>query len=160
MQNANLPHAAPRPFELRRFKSPLAFLRERRELRAAREAADEELLATGLPTTLTTWRAAELTSAKNRVELARSVQRLVRMADARYLPGATPLNRLVVREEAEALRSLADRLEDPDRPVTARGMLLLDRLVTDGYGPLYVPYRAGELHWTLPRIAKSLDAAY
>ena len=83
MQNANLPHAAPRPFELRRFKSPLAFLRERRELRAAREAADEELLATGLPTTLTTWRAAELTSAKNRVELARSVQRLVRMADAR-----------------------------------------------------------------------------
>jgi len=135
-------------------------VRDRRELRAARDAADEELLVGGLPTTLTTWRADELTSTKNRLELAGSVRRLVRMADARYLPGATPLNRLVVREEAETLGALADRLEDLERPVSARGMLLMDKLVTDGYGPLYVPYRAGELHWTLPRIAKSLDAAY
>jgi hypothetical protein len=37
-------------------------------------------------------------------------------------------------------------------------VLLVEGLLTDGYGPLYVPYRAGELHWTLPRIAKRLDA--
>ena len=156
----DLPALGPRPFGFRRFRSPLALLRERRELRAARRVADAELLESGMPTTLTAWRADELTAPGNRLELARSLHRLVRSADARTLPGAIPLNRIVVREEAEVLRALAGRLEDLDRPVAARGVLLVDRLVTDGYGPLYVPYRAGELHWTLPRIAKSLDAAF
>jgi len=158
VQNADLPHLAPRPLHLRRPRSPLAFLRDRRELRAARQAADAELVASGLPTTLTAWRADELVAPKNRVVLARSLRKLVRSADVRYLPGAIPVNRIVVREEADTLLGLADRLEALERPVAAKGMLLLERLLTDGYGPLYVPYRAGELHWTLPRIAKSLDA--
>jgi hypothetical protein len=158
MQRADLSTLAPRPLDLGRLRFPLGALQRRRELRAARQAADAELLSSGLPTTHSAWRAAELTAPENRLDLARSVARLVRAADVRYLPGATPLNRLVVREESETLRALVERLEDLDRPVTAKGVLLIDRLLTDGYGPLYVPYRAGELRSTLARIAKRLDA--
>jgi hypothetical protein len=131
--------------------------RRRRALRSARRAADDELLSTDYPSSRTAWRAAELTAAKNRVELECSIRKLLRSADARYLPGATPLNRVAVREQAVALRTLADRLADLGRHVTPRGVLLLDRLLTDGYGPLYVSYRAVELRDTLARVAEALE---
>ena len=64
-----------------------------------------------------------------------------------------------MREQATTLRALANRLSDLERPVGARGMLLLDRLVTDGYGPLYVSYRAVELSDALARAAASLEVS-
>lgn len=133
---------------------PLSSWRRRRELRVARGAADAELLVSESISPATAWRAREVTAPDNRNEIAQSIRRLVRSADARYLPGPTPLNRLVVREQGAELLALGEWLEDMDRPITARGVLMLDELLTDGYGPLYVPYRAGELRWTLARIAK------
>ena len=132
---------------------PLSSWRRRRELGVARRAADAELLTSESISPSTAWRAREVTAPNNRREVAQSIRRLVRSADARYLPGPTPLNRLVVREQAAELLALGEWLEDMDRPITARGVLMLDELLTDGYGPLYVPYRAGELRWTLARVA-------
>jgi hypothetical protein len=132
---------------------PLSSWRRRRELGVARRAADAELLASESVSPATAWRAREVTAPDNRREVAQSIRRLVRSADARYLPGPTPLNRLVVREQGAELLALGEWLEDIDRPITARGVLMIDELLTDGYGPLYVPYRAGELRWTLARIA-------
>ena len=136
---------------------PLAHWRRRRARRAARQGADAALLATVLPVPSAAWRAEELTCAKNRLALARSIEKLIRSADARYLPGATPLNRLAVRQEAATLQQLAARLSDLDRAVTAHGVLLLDQLLTDGYGPLYVAYRASELRWLLSHVAERLE---
>jgi len=135
---------------------PLSRLRLRRELRIARREADEELVASIYTTPRTAWRAAELTSHKNRATLARSIERLIDSADARHLPGPTPLNRIAVREQADRLRQLADLIRGPEVPVTARGLLLIDRLLTDGYGPLYVSYRAIELPDVLSRCFEAL----
>jgi hypothetical protein len=131
--------------------------RRRKELRAVRQAADTELLGSEFVSPRTAWRAAELTAPKNRLAVARSIRRLIRSADARYLPGPTPLNRIAVREEAERLATLAGRLTDLKHRVTPRGVLLLDRLLTDGYGPLYVSYRAMELRDALARAAEALE---
>lgn len=127
-----------------------------RELRRARRIADDELVASAYTTPRTAWRAAELTSEKSRRGLARSIERLVASADARHLPGPTPLNRIAVREQADRLGELATLIGDPQRPVTARGLLLVDRLVTDGYGPLYISYRAVELADALSRCFEAL----
>jgi len=135
---------------------PRALWRRHRELRAARRVADAELLASDHRLPHLDWRVAEITAVKNRLGVADGVRKLIRAADVRYLPGATPLNRLAVRDETETLRLLEHRLRELDRPVTARGVLLLDRLLTDGYGPLYVSYRAGELRWALAEIVERL----
>ena len=132
--------------------------RHRRELRAARRAADKELLASG-ESRRTAWRAAELITPKNRLATAHSIHRLIRSADNRYLPGATPLNRLAVREHTAQFEALAGRLEDLDRPISPRGLLMLNELLADEYGPLYVTYRATELRATLARIEGGLQAS-
>ena len=133
------------------------WLRRRRALRSARRVADAELLTSEYTSPATAWRAAELTTRKNRLELAHSVRRVLRAADARLLPGATPLNRVAVREQTAALLAVAHRLSDLDRPVAARGILLLDLLITDGDGPLYVSYRGVELGNALAGAAEALE---
>ena len=155
----HLPAGTLRPLPSRR-PGPRGWWRGRRELRAAREEADAALLHSVSPAASTVWRAAEVTSEANRRAVARSIRRLVKSADARYLPGATPVNRLAVRQAGETLQAFADLLSDMERPVTARGVLFLDRLLKDGYGPLYVSYRAGELRWALSDIAELLEPAH
>ena len=135
----------------------LAAFRRRSALRRERELADAELRTADFTTPRTAWRARELTVPKERLALARAVNRILRAADARYLPGATPLNRIAVRDQAHALRELETRLADLERPVSARGVLLIGDLLTDGYGPLYVSYRAVELRDTLVRVAHALE---
>ena len=83
------------------------------------------------------WRVEELVTPKNRLDLAHTLRSLVREADARYLPSASPVNRVAVRAEAETLLAVAARLADLERPVAARGVLLVDRLLVDGFSPLY-----------------------
>src|SRR4249919_123896 len=112
-------------------------LKDRRQLRAARRAADEELLQSAWASPFLAWRVNEVVARKNRLDLARSVRGAVRDADPRYLPGASPLNRGAVRTESELLLQVAERLEDVDAPVAPRGVLLVERLLVDGYGPLY-----------------------
>jgi hypothetical protein len=160
MERIGLPGLAQSHSLDRRLFSPLAYWQRRRELRVARAEADARLLAGETLSPRTAWRANELTAWKNRRVLARSLRQLVKSADARLLPGATPVNRIAVREESGTILALAGLLEDFDTPVGVRGVLLLDRLLTDGYGPLYVSYRAVELPGVLTRCGSALEARF
>jgi hypothetical protein len=115
----------------------LGRLKARRETRAMRASADAELARRTLPPLRLAWRVEELVATRNRLDLAHSVRSLVRDAEPRYLPSASPFNRLAVRAEANRLLAVAARLADLERPVAARGVVLVDRLLTDGSGPLY-----------------------
>ena len=86
--------------------TPLEAFKARRALRAARRAADAELLRRETPPLRLAWRAEELVTPKNRLELAHTLRSLVRDAGARYLPSASPVNRLAVRAEAETLLAM------------------------------------------------------
>jgi hypothetical protein len=130
---------------------------EHRALRSARRSADEQLLASRLPSPRLAWRVAELTDLAHRVELGRALTDVVHGADERLLPSATPLNRGAVRECRAQLLELASRLFDGDRSVTPRGVLLVDRLLRDGVGPLYGAEPARKLRLELARIDEALN---
>lgn len=117
--------------------APVRSWEARRALRGARRRADEELAATRLPPPRLAWRAAELVSDENRIDLARSLTDVVHAADERLLPAASPIARAAVRTCRPQLLAIAARLFDVSRPVPARGVLLVDRLLTDGSGALY-----------------------
>src|SRR5262249_34563202 len=118
-----------------------------------RMAADAQLLsgaaADSLP--LLAWRASQLTSDRNRRILARSLRGVLSELDGHVLPGASPLNRAATRPHSDLIETLADRLEEVARPVSARGILLVEVLLTDGSGPLYARDPAGEIGEALER---------
>ena len=109
----------------------------RRALTAARRRADAELLATSLPSPRLAWRTEELVAEDRRIQLGRSLIDVVHAADERLLPGASPLNRNSVRARRAELLQLAARLCDLSRPVAPRGVLLVDRLLSDGSSSLF-----------------------
>ena len=135
----------------------LGRLKARRALRALRAAADTDLARRDRPPLRLAWRVEELVGTKNRLDLAHSVRSLVRDARPSYLPSASPFNRLVVRAESDALLVVAARLADLERPVAARGVVLLERLLTDGSGPLYDRDRVDEFGSTLDTILDALE---
>jgi len=110
---------------------------EHRALRAARRSADEQLLASRLPSPRLAWRAAELVDPVHRVALGRALTHVVHAADERLLPSARPINRGAVRECRAQLLELASCLCDTDRTISPRGVLLVEHLLDDGDGPLY-----------------------
>ncbi len=116
---------------------PLREWETRRALRASRRAADTELLASSLPPLRLAWRAAELTSDSNRLQVAASVTNVVHASGERLLPGSSPLDRGAVRAARAVLLALAARLYDLQRPVQPRGMLLVDGLLSDRRSPLF-----------------------
>jgi hypothetical protein len=130
---------------------------QRRELRRARRAADAELLRLSPTPPRLAWRSAELTAGVRRLELGRELRRVVSAADARYLPGASPVDRPRVRAASDALLALADRLAELSRPVSPRGMLLLERLLNDADGPLYEGRATTTIAAALEEIAANLD---
>ena len=132
---------------------------ERRELARARRSADAELLRLSPTPPRLAWRSAELTSGATRLRLARELRRLVESADARYLPSASPVDRPRIRVESDALLALAYRLDELPRPVAPRGVLLLERLLKDSYGPLYAGRRRTTLAAALEQIAAALEPA-
>lgn len=82
-------------------------------------------------------RASRLVSARERGHLATTLERFV---DAAHmgLPLAVPLSRRAVRDVTPQLRALTEALRSDREPVTAAGMVLVRRLITDGAGsPLY-----------------------
>jgi hypothetical protein len=117
-------------------------LKARRALARERRAADDDLVATPLPPIRLAWRVQELVADGNRLELARCATELVHDADRATLPGASPVNRVAVRSARANLLALASRLADLDRPVTARGVLLAERLLSDAGSPFYDRNRA------------------
>ena len=107
--------------------------------------------------TLLTWRAAELASARERRLLARSLNGIVRELDANRLPGSSPLNRIALRPHADRIAAIADRLAQLERPVAVLGILLIHDLLSDGGSPLYDRRRVEEISGTLASILDALE---
>ncbi len=105
---------------------------------------------------LLVWRAAELTSARERRACARSLRGIFKELDGNTLPGAVPLNRRAVRPYAPVLVAMAERIGDLSRPVTPRAMVLVRDLLGDGDSPLYSRQNVDRLPETLQRIRSAL----
>jgi hypothetical protein len=120
-----------------RVLQPVRELQKRRALQAERRAADEELIASVLPSPRLAWRVQEIVAPEYRLGVSRGLTDVVHEADGSRLPGASPLNRAAVRSARPQLLALASRLADFDVHVLPRGVLLADRLVTDSHSPLY-----------------------
>jgi hypothetical protein len=136
----------------------IANLRDRRRLAAARREADAELVATTLPSPRLAWRTNELVSDEHRRAVAESILDVLQASRARVLPSASPLNRGGVRAEAELFLRIAAVLEDVRRPVRPRGILLVERLLAEGSGPLYARESEHRLHGALEEALQALDA--
>ena len=109
----------------------------RRALRASRRLADTELISTALAPPRLAWRTAELTAEANRRRLASSITDVVHAASERLLPGSSPIDRGAVREARAVLLELASRLYDQERRVQPRGVLLVERLLSEKRSPLF-----------------------
>jgi hypothetical protein len=138
-----------------RLLAPLRTWESRRALRAARERADQELALSRLPSPRLAWRTAELLDEEHRVELARWLTDIVHSADERLLPGASPIDRNAVRAARSQLLEVAARISDTERPVTARGVVLLERLL-DG-GAVFGQARASRLRAELAAVREALE---
>ncbi len=93
-----------------------------------------------------------------RRQLARSVSGIVReLHGPARLPGASPLNLTALRPYESSLAALAGRLEDVDRPVTVRGLRLVEQLVANGGSPLYDRAHARELPVAVETVLAALE---
>ena len=137
--------------------APVRRLRARRELVAARRAADAELVATALPSPRFAWRTNELCSDEHRRALAGSLVEIVKASEGRYLPGASPLNRVAAHDQMALLLHVAATLADTARRVPPRGVLLDERLLADPKSPLYVHPATTDLHAALSDAARALE---
>ena len=135
--------------------APLRSWEARRALRAARERADAELAASRLPSPRLAWRTAELVDDEHRVDLARRLTDIVHAADEHLLPGASPVDRVAVRATRPQLLEVAARVCDTERPVTPRGVVLLERLL-DG-GALFGRGRVSRLRSELAAVREALE---
>jgi hypothetical protein len=124
--------------EVLRLPHPWRSFHARVKLRQARRDADDQLLLYRYPPLRLAWRVEELTAGRRRTTLARSLRRLVDAAEPRVMPGAAIVNRPAIREERDRLLRIARRLVTLDRPVAARGVLLIEDLLRAVDGPLYV----------------------
>ena len=132
--------------------------RARAELRAIRRSADRLILsaAVGMEASdVVRWRTLELVDPATRQGLARELDQTLRRIDPARLPSASPLRRGVARRHGEMLRRLQERMLD-GRPVTARGVLRLRRLLRDPASPLYDD-QAGDLSRALARVLVELE---
>jgi hypothetical protein len=138
--------------------APVRRFRARRELLAARRAADAELITARLPSPRLAWRTNELCSDEHRRQLAESLVEVVRASESRHLPTASPINRPAAREETTTLLRLAAALTDTDHGVAPRGILLVERLLFGTASPLYEPAPRHRLHATLAEALQALEA--
>ena len=114
-------------------------LRAHHELVAVRRTADRLIVHSPHSrdaSDLVRWRSAELTTRAQRDALRRDVERILGSLDPARLPSASPLRRPAARRCNDLFVGLAARLAD-ERPVAARGMLLVRALLLDPTSPLY-----------------------
>ena len=112
--------------------APLRAWEARRTARAERARADAELAEARLPSPRHAWRIEELVADEHRLQLARQLTDVVHASDESRLPNARPINRGAVRESRAELLDIAARLFDTRRPVAARGIVLIERLLAGG----------------------------
>lgn len=91
------------------------------------------------------WRARDLTSAGHRRRLAHTLRLIDESAQERPLMRRRPLDLTAARHHRHAVRTLAERLEALDEPVTPAGMLRVRALLSDGASPLYGMTKCDEL---------------
>jgi hypothetical protein len=128
------------------------------ELRKIRRTADRLILASAVGvegSDVVRWRTLELVAPATREGLARELQQTLRRIDPARLPSTSPLRRGVARRHREMLRRLEERMLD-GRPVTARGVVLLRRLLHDAASPLYDEH-GGDLSRALARVLLELE---
>jgi hypothetical protein len=128
------------------------------ELRAIRRTADRLILADPRATEgsdIVRWRTLELVAPSTRHGLARELDQTLRRVDPARLPSASPLRRGVTRRHEQMLRRLEARMLD-GRPVTARGVLLLRRLLREPGSALYDEH-AGDLSRALAHVLLELE---
>jgi len=118
--------------------------------------ADDWLLGAGRVSRYE-WRVAELTSARERTILARSLRSLVRELHSNLRRSTVPVNRKSVGPHSAELEALADRLADLERPVEPAGMIEVERLLTSPGSPLYGSSDRVDLAETLDAIERDLD---
>jgi hypothetical protein len=99
---------------------------------------DRDLIA-GVDPSTCAWlaaRARRLTSRAHRALLAATIRLILEPPGA--LPGRSKVRPATeaIRENETALRAIAEVLTD-SRPVYARGMAMLEQLLSDGTGPVY-----------------------
>jgi hypothetical protein len=82
------------------------------------------------------WRAAQLTSLRNRRMLARTLRLVAETTQVRPVGRALP-RLTAARQRRISLEALAKKLERADEPVTPAGMLRVTELITAGAGPLW-----------------------
>jgi hypothetical protein len=70
---------------------------------------------------------------------------------------AYAVNRPAMRAHHDLLVRFADRLADLKHPVSPRGVILAQRVLGDGAGPLFNPARADELGPALAAALQRLD---
>ena len=134
-----------------------AFERERQ-----RREADEWLLtgaARQPAAALLDWRSRELCSPRMRATLAHGLRRIELQARGGVLPGPVPLNTRAIRCQLGLVHLLQERLKERDRTVSVRGMVLVDRLLTEPGSPLYSRVPDDELAQTLSETLAALDPA-
>ena len=130
-----------------------------RERRVLRRLADAQLVA-GDPATsspLLVWRASELVSPWNRRVLARSLRTIEADAREPRVPTSSPVNRRGVLPHLDIVRALAARVGALEEPVNPRGMVLVEHLICDGFGPLYLRDKSGRLRAELERCLSGLE---
>jgi hypothetical protein len=93
-----------------------------------------------------------------RRQLARSIAGIVHELHGPVrLPGASPLNLADLQPYEGELTALAQRLADRDRPVSARGLRLVDEFVSNGGSPLYDHSRAHEVPRAIHTVIAALE---
>jgi hypothetical protein len=111
---------------------PRAWL-ERRRARAKADYWIRHRLAASY-----SWRVDELTSPRERKLCARSLHGVLGELDGSRLPGAAPLRVASLRRHAALLEAIEARLLDR-RSVDARGMLMVNELLTSPGSCLFAP---------------------
>ena len=105
---------------------------------------------------LVRWRSRELTTRAKRDELRRDIERILQSLDPARLPSASPLKRPEARRNTDLFVALATRLGE-ERPVAARGILLVQSLLHDSTSPLYADDAESYLKPTLRRVTGALE---
>jgi len=103
-------------------------------------------------------RAWQLTRPRARARMTRTLTGVLLEAGepAARRGAAVPVRRSEVEVARDEIARVVARLRDP-RPVRARGMAMLRRLLTDGDGPLYAPNAEDELWRRVRRASIALD---
>lgn len=101
----------------------------------------------------------ELVAGEHRLELGRALIGALHVVDERRLPSVSPLDRVAIRCCRPELLALGSRLCDLEQPVTARGVLLVEELLSDTAGPFFGHDDPSRLRETIKRSLAALEGA-